>query len=94
MKQVIAADERGRGWIVFEDDTAFPLCESLQKVGLAEVVLPRETFLTGRLTDLKLKSFDDTPVDSIREFPAVAETVRRQARLQDCVEYLRRYQED
>lgn len=90
MKRATVADERGRSWVIYENDSAWDLCSILAKSGVSEVVLPSRTLLTGHLVDMEYQWFAATLEDSIKQFPDVATAVRRQVRLQDCVEYLRR----
>ena len=90
MRRLLVADEYGRAWVVYGNDPAWHLCSMLAKIGVSEVVLPSATLLTGKLPDMDYVWFDTMPVDSIKQYPEVATAVRRQARLQDCLEYLRR----
>jgi len=93
MKQVQAEDERGRGWVIYENDSAWDLCSTLAKAGVAQVVLPSVTYLSGSLPEIEIKRFDNVSAASMRQFPDVATAVRRQVRLQDCLEFLRRQEE-
>lgn len=90
MKQVTAEDERGRSWIVYEGDTAWDQCQLLLKLGLKEVVLPSETFLSGNVPEKGSSiPLDAATPELVRQSPEIKQLVRRRLRLEDCVAYLR-----
>jgi hypothetical protein len=90
MKRATVIDERDRNWVIYESDPAWALCSVLTKIGVREIVLPSTTLLTGHLVEMQYEQFDTKPADHIRQFPNGAAAVRRQIRLQDCVEFLLR----
>ncbi len=78
-------DEYSERWIVFEDDPAAEMLKKLTKLGLELIVLPRETLVTGQLTEVaKPMSFKGLPLtDSLKN------VIIRAHRLYDCVQYLK-----
>lgn len=88
MRQVKAADELGKTWIVYEEDPGWAPFQQLQKLGLSEVVLPRDTFLSGSLPPPDSIEIPDVPADVCRMSPDVRDIVLRSIRLKDCVTFL------
>jgi hypothetical protein len=88
MKQVLAEDERGRSWIVYEGDSAWAPCQRLLKAGVKEVVLPSVTFLSGSVPPQVASNLNGLTADMLRANPVAKPLVRRAIRLQDCVAWL------
>ena len=89
MAQVKVADELGKAWIVYDNDTGYPLCRTLMKAGIEQLVLPRSALLMGVLPPSDYPEIEAT-TELIQAFPEVREAVQRGIRLRDCVEFLRR----
>ena len=88
MKVVAIGDHVGRSWLVFENDTAWPLISRLAKQGVHDVVLPAETIMTGELPSTwTCQGFDELPPEALT-IPDVLELVKRTVRMNDCVQYL------
>lgn len=89
MRSIAAKDERGRSWMIYENDLAWSHCYRLQRMGLAEIVLPTEVFLKGTCPDLaEVMSLGGVPIEAVA-VPAVANMVKQLVRLRDCVYALR-----
>ena len=86
MSYAVAHDHSGLTFLVFEGDPAWELCQKLLQRGVREIVLPRETLVTGRLVSVSTPS-------SLAKWnvskPEIAEMLRRYVRLKDCEWYLR-----
>lgn len=93
MRQAQAVDERGKPWIVYENDSAWSPCQSLSKIGLDEVVLSRVTLLTGALPPPESIDIPDVPIDVVKMSVDVADIVKRAIRLRDCTTYLHNLKE-
>ena len=85
-------DERGNNWVVYQDDSAWIQCRSLLKLGIAEVVLPREALLYGILPSPDSINIHDVPIEVVRLSADLYAIVWRQIRLRDCVHWLAREQ--
>ena len=83
-------DERGKSWVVYQGDSAWNLCLSLLKIGITEVVLPREALLSGTLPSPDSIDIHDVPIEVVRLSADVRAIVWRQLRLKDCVHWLAR----
>lgn len=90
MKPVMAEDERGRNWIVFEGDSAWNQCESLTKLGVTQVVLPSDVFLSGQLPSHEVGApLDNVTPELLAASYDLKVVVMRLIRMRDCVAYLR-----
>ncbi len=77
-------DQYGETWAVYAGDPADLLLSQLGSLNLAQVVLPQETILTGKLPE-------KTPeVISSVYHPSLKSVILRLQRQHDCVEHLRR----
>ena len=84
-KPVFCTDELGQRWVVYDADPAWPSVRALWNRGVREVVLPRQTLITGEVVAVATpQDLSKYPVDN----PAVATLLRRQVRLRDCTWYL------
>ena len=83
------ADEFGKVWMVYEGDIAYGLCRPLIRAGIKQLVLPRDALLRGQVPTTDYPKIQATAA-VIRTFPEVKEAVQRRIRLMDCVEFLRR----
>ena len=80
-------DESGRTWMVYEGDTAWPLCHALSRIGLKIIALPSRAYRTGmvpELPDYGLGAFDAGAVKD----EGLGALYRRLVRLSDCVAWL------
>jgi len=88
-------DEKGRSWIVYEGDTAWPACSTLAKLGLRDIVLPIGTYLSGSLHLPEMVDVTGLTPEMIEIGGEPVKTlVRRVVRLKDCVTYLAGLAED
>jgi len=83
-------DERGKTWVVYKGDSAWDQCLSLLKLGIAEIVLPREALLYGALPSPDSIDIHDLPIEVVRLSADLQAIVWRQIRLRDCVHWLAR----
>src|SRR3990167_2095387 len=89
-RNIVAEDEQGRRWMVYENDTAWDLCLRLSKKGLSQIVMPTATFLRGELSyPSGLIDVNSLPLEVVRENDGVKEIVRRVIRLKDCLAFLK-----
>ena len=84
-KAVVATDDKGQVWWVYDGDPAWHLVHKLWARGVREIVLPRGTFITGQVvgmvTPQNLASFNVSN-------EALAALLRRYVRLRDCLAFL------
>ena len=82
---LMATDDKGQVWWVFDGDPAWHLVHKLWSRGVREIVLPRRTFITGQVVDMvvpqNLASFNVSN-------EALAMLLRRYVRLRDCLAFL------
>ena len=83
-------DERGKTWVVYQGDSAWNQCLSLLKIGITEVVLPREALLCGIFPSPDSIDIHEVPIEVVRLSADVRAIVWRQIRLRDCVHWLAR----
>lgn len=84
-KPVGGKDDRGQGWLVMEGDPAWPHVHRLELAGVREIVLPRETYITGRLAEVNVPKYLDV-MDPAN--PALRDILLRSVRLRDCLAFL------
>ena len=76
--------------MIYEGDTAWPLCHELSKAGVKEIALPSTVYRTGRLPEeVPSYGLEHFTVDAVKE-QDVGALYRRLARLSDCVFWLLR----
>ena len=85
-------DERGKNWVVYQGDSAWNQCLALLKIGVTEVVLPREALLSGTLPSTDSIVIHGVPIETVRLSADLQAIVWRQIRLRDCVHWLAREQ--
>lgn len=76
-------DEYGCPWLVYKEDTAFPFADTLSKIGVKYIVLPRATIMSGEIPPIEKPEVDGVPLtDELRK------VMMRLIRLKECVEWI------
>jgi len=75
--------ERGKTWVVYMGDSAWNQCRALLKLGVTEVVLPRQILLYGILPSPDSIAIHDVPIEVLRLSADLYAIVWRQIRLRD-----------
>lgn len=89
LKPLIAQDEAGQRWIVYEGDAAWDAARKLHLHGVREIVLPRPLLRYGKLTEVEVDAILDRISGQSVTNVALAPLLRRYLRLADCVAFLK-----